>query len=143
MIRVLIFSFTAMLALSANADKKQAPLPWLGIAFTWAESDAHNRALHVRGVTPGGPAEKAGVRPGDLITAVNGARVDFGDELEFLLYLEKRVPGERLRLQLVREGRILAAIVTLGQLADEARPRWERNVRMARARRAARERDRD
>jgi S1-C subfamily serine protease len=143
MIRVLILSLSAGLAFAAEAASKPAPLPWLGIAFTWAESDVRSRALHVRAVTPGGPAEKAGVRPGDLVTTVNGARVDFGDELEFLLYLQKRVAGERLRLKLVREGRPVDVIVTLGQLAEDARPKWERNLRMARERRAARERERE
>ncbi|HEY0160507.1 MAG TPA: PDZ domain-containing protein [Thermoanaerobaculia bacterium] len=139
MIRLLMFSLGALLAFAAGAAEKP-PLPWLGMAFTWAESEARSRGLHVRAVTPGGPAEKAGVRPGDLVVTVNGTPVDFGDELEFLLYLQKRAPGERLRLQLVREGRAVATIVTLGRLPDEARPKWERNLRMARERRAARER---
>ncbi|MEO8802452.1 MAG: PDZ domain-containing protein, partial [Rudaea sp.] len=43
----------------------------LGIVMTPGKT-----GLHVDAVTPGGPAEKAGVRDGDLIVAVDGKRVD-------------------------------------------------------------------
>jgi C-terminal processing protease CtpA/Prc len=112
------------------------PLPWLGLSFTWSETAAHQHMLHVRAVTVAGPAARAGVRAGDLIAKINGERVDFGDELEFLLFLKDRKPGERLRLSVVREGRELPIIVTLGRLAEEARPKWERNLEMARSKRA-------
>lgn len=140
--RLTLVLFVSSVAFAAGAAQPAAPLPWLGLAFVWAESGERSHALHVRAVTPGGPADKAGVRAGDLVTDVNGARVDFGDELEFLLYLQQRRPGERLRLSFVRDGRAIAAVMTVGQLAEEARPRWERNLRMARDRRAARERAR-
>jgi S1-C subfamily serine protease len=140
--RVAVALFAAVLAFGARSADKSSPLPWLGLAFTWAESDERSRALHVRAVTPGGPAESAGVKAGDLVTAVNGSRVDFGDELEFLLFLKQRTPGERLRLSIIREGREVHIAVTLGRLPDEARSKWERNLRMAREKRAARERAR-
>jgi putative serine protease PepD len=93
----------------------------------------------LRHVARGGPAERAGVRPGDLISTINGNRVDFGDELEFLLFIAARKPGERLHLTLIREGRALPVIVTLAKLAEESRPKWERNLEMARRKRSSRE----
>src|SRR5690349_13572573 len=46
----------------------------VGIVF-----DGEKQGLRVKGVTPGGPAEKAGVKNGDVITAVDGKSL-VGDE---------------------------------------------------------------
>lgn len=125
------------------AGDKLPPLPWLGLAFTWTESQSRNHLLHVRRVTSGAPAEQGGVRAGDLITAMNGERVDFGDELEFLLFLETKKPGRPLRLTIVRDGREREVAVILGVLPEAQRGKWERNLNMARAARARRERARE
>lgn len=58
--------------------------------------------------------------------------------LEFLLFIAARKPGERLRLTLIREGRALPVVVTLAQLAEESRPKWDRNLEMARKKRSHR-----
>jgi C-terminal processing protease CtpA/Prc len=119
------------------ADPKKS-LPWLGLSFTWSETSAQTHMLHVRNVARGGPAERAGIRTGDFVAKINGERVDFGDELEFLLFLLERKPGERLRVTLIREGREIPAVVTLAPLAEESRSKWERNLEMARQKRAQR-----
>jgi len=121
--------------LAANPKK---PLPWLGLSFTWSETSTQTHMLHVRNVARGGPSERAGVRTGDFVATINGERVDFGDELEFLLFLLERKPGERLRMTLIREGREIPAVVTLAPLAEESRSKWERNLEMARQKRAQR-----
>ena len=46
------------------------PRPWLGLYATEAEE-----RLLVVGLAPKGPAEKAGVRPGDIVIDVAGAPV--------------------------------------------------------------------
>jgi C-terminal processing protease CtpA/Prc len=119
------------------ADPRK-PLPWLGLSFTWSETSAQTHMLHVRYVARGGPAERAGVQTGDFVATINGERVDFGDELEFLLFLLERKPGERLRMTLIREGRELPVVVTLAPLAEVSRSKWERNLEMARQKRAQR-----
>ncbi|MFJ7128091.1 S1C family serine protease [Streptomyces sp. NPDC098101] len=63
-------------------------------------------------VTPGGPAAKAGLRPGDVITKVDGQRVHNGEEL--IVKIRAHRPGDRLELTLNRDGKELTKTLTLG-----------------------------
>ncbi|MCQ6554446.1 trypsin-like peptidase domain-containing protein [Streptomyces sp. C10-9-1] len=63
-------------------------------------------------VTPGGPAATAGVRPGDVITRVDGQRVHSGEEL--IVKIRAHRPGDRLELTLTRAGRQRTVELTLG-----------------------------
>ncbi|MFG3350025.1 trypsin-like peptidase domain-containing protein [Streptomyces sp. NPDC048018] len=63
-------------------------------------------------VTPGGPADKAGIRPGDVITKVDGQRVHSGEEL--IVKIRAHRPGDRLKLTLTRNGKEQTKTLTLG-----------------------------
>ncbi|MFC8591810.1 S1C family serine protease [Streptomyces atroolivaceus] len=63
-------------------------------------------------VTEGGPADKAGIRPGDVITEVEGRRVHSGEEL--IVKIRAHRPGDRLGLVLTRGGEELSMTLTLG-----------------------------
>ncbi|MFD5329182.1 S1C family serine protease [Streptomyces sp. NPDC127092] len=63
-------------------------------------------------VTPGGPAAKAGIRPGDVITKVDGQRVHSGEEL--IVKIRAHRPGDRLRLTVTRDGKEQTKTLTLG-----------------------------
>ncbi|MFB7592584.1 S1C family serine protease [Streptomyces sp. NPDC056169] len=63
-------------------------------------------------VTPGGPAAAAGLRPGDVITKVDGQRVHNGEEL--IVKIRAHRPGDKLRLTLTRGGKELTKTLTLG-----------------------------
>ncbi|MGW6393148.1 S1C family serine protease [Streptomyces sp. NPDC055103] len=63
-------------------------------------------------VTPGGPAAAAGLRPGDVITKVDGQRVHNGEEL--IVKIRAHRPGDKLRLTLTRDGKELTKTLTLG-----------------------------
>ncbi len=52
----------------------------------------------VNSVTPGGPAEEAGIQSGDVIVAVNGARVD--DAVSLITDIRKNAPGDEITLTL-------------------------------------------
>ncbi|WEH39830.1 trypsin-like peptidase domain-containing protein [Streptomyces sp. AM 2-1-1] len=63
-------------------------------------------------VTEGGPGDEAGVRPGDVITAVDGVRVHSGEEL--IVKIRAHRPGDRLSLRLTRGGKELSMTLVLG-----------------------------
>lgn len=63
-------------------------------------------------VTSGGPGAKAGIKPGDIITKVDGQRVHSGEEL--IVKIRSHRPGDRLELTLVRGGNERTMTLTLG-----------------------------
>ncbi|MBB1255148.1 PDZ domain-containing protein, partial [Streptomyces sp. OF3] len=69
------------------------------------------------GVVRGGPADKAGIRDGDLITAVDGARVRNGEEL--IVRIRSHRPGDKLELTVERNGKERKVTVTLGTAGRE------------------------
>ncbi|MFD9503695.1 S1C family serine protease [Streptomyces sp. NPDC060035] len=63
-------------------------------------------------VTADGPADKAGIEQGDIITEVEGGRVHSGEEL--IVKIRAHRPGDRLDLRLTRGGKDLSMTLTLG-----------------------------
>ncbi|HMH41699.1 MAG TPA: trypsin-like peptidase domain-containing protein [Gaiellaceae bacterium] len=69
----------------------------------------------VAGVTPGGPAAKAGIKPGEIIVAVDGKPTSTADVLVAVLAGLK--PGQRVSVKILqRNGKVRTVIVTLGDL---------------------------
>ncbi|MFD7666941.1 trypsin-like peptidase domain-containing protein [Streptomyces sp. NPDC059788] len=67
-------------------------------------------------VTPGGPGAKAGIKPQDVITKVDGQPVHSGEEL--IIKIRSHRPGDRLNLTLRRAGKEQTAQLTLGAAAQ-------------------------
>jgi putative serine protease PepD len=63
-------------------------------------------------VTPGGPAANAGIKPGDIIVAVNGERITTADEL--IVAIRRRVPGSHIQVTYLRSGHRVTVTVVLG-----------------------------
>ncbi|MFD4275156.1 trypsin-like peptidase domain-containing protein [Streptomyces cyaneofuscatus] len=64
-------------------------------------------------VTPNGPAAKAGLKAGDVITKFNDTVIDSGPTLIGEIWTRK--PGEKVTLTYERDGKTATAEVTLGQ----------------------------
>ena len=74
----------------------------------------------VQGTVPGSAARKAGLREGDVITSVDGKRVESPRGLAD--YMADRRPGDRLRLEWSRDGRRMRETVILGRGEEGPRP---------------------
>lgn len=68
-------------------------------------------------VTPGGPGAKAGIKPGDVITAVDGQRVHSSEEL--IVKTRAHRPGDRLELTLERGGDERKVSLVLGSAGGD------------------------
>jgi serine protease Do len=84
---------------------------------TAVEAEVYNltevRGAHVSGVTPGGPAARAGIRPGDVVLTLNGQPVR--DDTHFITSLAQLQPGQRVNLGVHRDGRRQDIAVELGE----------------------------
>ncbi len=66
----------------------------------------------VNDVTPGSPADKAGLKAGDIIRTFNGQRVDSQNSLTFLVASSN--PGDEVTLGILRDGNELTLKARLG-----------------------------
>jgi Do/DeqQ family serine protease len=73
----------------------------------------------VSGVEPGGAASRAGVKQGDVITAINGDKVADSNSLRNRIAATK--PGSTIELEIVRNGKTETVRATLGELESRER----------------------
>lgn len=73
---------------------------------------------------PGGPAAKAGIKPGDVITAVNDEAVK--DSRQLARKIASIPPGTSVTLRIVHEGKPETVTVTLGELPGKTVKNEER-----------------
>ena len=82
--------------------------PELAQSFSLPETGAL-----ISGVMREGPAAKAGIQPGDVLTAVDGKAVTNAQSM--LERVASQVPGRRVKLSINRQGRVLHATVQIGR----------------------------
>ena len=102
--------------------------PYLGIMLTDVKDldDAQKAKVgkglpasgaFVAELTPGAPAGKAGIRPGDVITGINNQKVSGASDV--VDYVSAQNIGSNVTLAYQRDGRPASVSVTLGELPDE------------------------
>jgi len=74
------------------------------------------KGVIITDVTDGGPAQKAGLKSGDVVTAVDGKAVSTLEQLRLLV--AEFAPKTRITLTVMRDGKSTSVPVTLG-VADE------------------------
>lgn len=90
----------------------------IGISFREGLSGAVGRVygfkngVLVQEVTPGGPADKAGLKPRDIITTIDGRSIKDGNDL--VAEIASRHPGSSARIGYMRDGKEAATTVTIG-----------------------------
>ncbi len=69
--------------------------------------------LEINGITPGGPAARAGLRNGDVVAHIGGRRV--ADHHNFQTILSAYHPGSTIKVEYIRDNRRLTTNVTASQ----------------------------
>ena len=98
---------------------------WLGVSITTLREDIDLRDLAmgvedgvvVRQFVPGGPAEKSDLRLADIITSVDGKKVNSADELKRSLRFKSA--GDTVKIGLMRDGEAKEIDVKTGAFPDE------------------------
>jgi S1-C subfamily serine protease len=92
----------------ASSTVHVGPTAFLGVQVVTADSGAG-----IAGVVQGGPADRAGLEQGDVITAVDGTAISSPKQIQSLVLAKK--PGARLHIAYIdRYGDSAAVTVTLG-----------------------------
>jgi putative serine protease PepD len=105
-------------AVPSNTVRQVVPLLRAGrrVAHAWLGIQAASSNLaggvQIADVTAGGPADEAGLQPGDVVTAIDGRRV--GDFSDVSSAVNQKAPGDRLSLTIRRGGSEHSVDVRLG-----------------------------
>ncbi|MDA8253848.1 MAG: trypsin-like peptidase domain-containing protein [Rhodospirillales bacterium] len=89
---------------------------WLGVSVqdqSGAEGARGPTGVLIAAVDRNGPALRAGLRPGDVVTAVNGQPIDSARGL--IRQIAQAPPGSQVRLALRRQGREMELDITVGR----------------------------
>ncbi|WP_158265363.1 PDZ domain-containing protein [Blastopirellula marina] len=101
---------------TAQPPATSAERPFLGAMLDTYESDTDpllkQQGIIVTEVNPGGPADKAGLKQGDLIASVDGQRFQTLEQLG--KWMSGKQPGDKLRLKVIQAGKTSDVEVVLG-----------------------------
>lgn len=97
---------------------------WLGIGFQPVTEDLRNalklkdkNGALVSQVNPESPAEKGGMKPGDVIVSVNGRTLDGSKQLPSLV--AKIKPGNTATIGVVRDGKAVSLTIKIGKMPTD------------------------
>ncbi len=100
---------------------------WLGVTIQPLSKDMaaqfglkDQKGSIVSDVTEGGPAEKAGLKPGDIITAFDGKPVDDPSVLRNIV--ASTHPGAKLKMEIIRNGKPKTLTVEIEELKEPKAP---------------------
>jgi serine protease Do len=77
---------------------------------------SRDRGVVLADVRPGSPAARAGLRPGDIVSAIDGKPMENGRQLQVTLY--RRMVGDLVRLEILRGNETLEVPVAVGERPD-------------------------
>ncbi len=114
-------------------DKGRVVRGWLGVLIqniTPEIAEGMNikqtKGALVSSVTPGGPAEKAGIKRGDIIVEFNGHEVEKVVDLTSMVVVTP--PGTQVQLKVIRDGREKDITVKLGELPEKTAVKTEKET---------------
>ena len=101
------------------ASKGKVEWGWLGVSITEVSDEdvvrlklKETKGVLIRAVRPGDPADQGGIKADDVITAMDGTRLDGPRDLQRIV--ASSPVGKRIRVALLREGQPTEVEVTIG-----------------------------
>lgn len=96
--------------------------PFLGVRYRFIAKDVAilnevPQGAFVQEVVAGGPAEKAGIKNGDIITKINGESVDSENKISEII--QKASIGQKIELEIWRDNKTMKVEATLSELPSE------------------------
>jgi S1-C subfamily serine protease len=108
----LLAPFAAVILIAAGVRADDTPKPTGSIGIQVGQS-AEGKGLSIQKVLPGSPAEKAGLKNGDVVMKMDGKEVT--DLMSFIQDVGARKPGDMLTLTVHRDGKDEDIKVTVGK----------------------------
>ena len=116
---------TAKMVLDSIVKHGQVVRGWIGIESQDITPElagnfklGRERGAIIAGVVRGGPADRAGMRPGDILLAVKGRKV--GNTSDMMNLIAELPPGEKVPMTVMRKNRETTLAVTVGRRPRQA-----------------------
>jgi len=116
---------TAKTVLDSIVKHGQVVRGWIGIESQDITPElagnfglGRERGAIIAGVVRGGPADRAGMRPGDILLAVNGRKV--GNTNDMMNLIAELPPGDKAPMTVMRKHRETTLTVTVGRRPRQA-----------------------
>src|SRR5690349_21545017 len=121
---------TAKMVVAQLKDKGFVTRGWIGVQVQPVTQDVADslgmkqaRGALVDEPQPNSPAAKAGIKAGDVITAVNGTAIK--DSRELARRISETAPGTAVKLDVMRNGESTSMSVTLAKMPDQQQAKAE------------------
>ncbi len=103
-------------------EKGRVVRGWLGVVIQdvtpeMAESLGVKEGVIIAQIVPGSPADKVGLKIGDIVVEADGQKISEVRELQFKIM--KTQPGKEVNLKVIREGKELSLKVRVGEMPEE------------------------
>ena len=105
-------------------EKGRVVRGWLGVVIQPVSEDMAKslkmqdaKGAIIADVTKDSPAEKSGLKPGDVVVTADGRAIE--DSSALSRYIASKAPGSTVRLQILRDGQPSTMSLTLGTFPDE------------------------
>ena len=102
-------------------EKGYVVKPYIGVTIIDVSAESQGYGLpsgaSIQGVVEGSPAEKAGLQKNDIVTHINGEKIESAADLKSKVSASK--PGDVLELEIWRKGQTVKLELTVGEQTQE------------------------